>query len=251
MIFYFTGTGNSEYLARKIGEKTGDKVVNITNALRDKSFNYTLLKGENLGFSFPVYFSGVPHAVKEFIEKASFDLQGDNYCFSTLTCGAVTSNTGKMLSSLLEEKGIKIDAEYGCAMVDNYIYMYGISDENGAKAKLQRAESEIEKIVSLISKKDKGGYNPVHGPKVMTTFMYPLYKLFRRTKPFYATDSCIGCGKCERECPEKAIEIKDGKPVWIKSHCSHCVRCIHACPQRAIEMGNTTKKRNRYMNPYV
>ena len=68
MIFYFTGTGNSEQLAKQIAAKTGDKVVNITDAVRNKEYTYTVSEGENLGFSIPVYFSGVPHIVKEFRE---------------------------------------------------------------------------------------------------------------------------------------------------------------------------------------
>lgn len=251
MIFYFTGTGNSEYLAKKIAEKTGDKLVNITEALRSESYSYTLQKGENIGFAMPVYYSGVPHAVKVFIEKAVFNLLGDNYAFCALTCGGATSNTGKMLFDLLKDKGISQGAQYGVVMVDNYIYMYDISDEDGNIRKLQKARGDIEKIALMVSNKDKNGYNPVSGPAVMTKFMYPLYEVLRRTKPFKVSENCIGCGKCERECAEKAIEIQNGKPVWVKSRCSHCLRCIHACPQRAIEMGRQTKNRNRYMNPYV
>ena len=136
-------------------------------------------------------------------------------------------------------------------MVDNYIYMYDISNEDGAKEKLRKAEGEIERIVLSVMKKEKGNLNPVHGPSFMTYFMYPMYSLFRKTKPFYVKDNCTGCGKCERECPEKAIEIRNGKPVWVKNKCTHCVRCIHSCPQKAIEMGKGTEKRCRYMNPYV
>lgn len=251
MIFYFTGTGNSEQLAKEIAAKTGDRVINITEAVRSKKYSYTVSEGENLGFSMPVYFSGVPHIVKEFLEKADFTLKGENYVFSALTCGAVTSDTGKMLSKLLLKKGVRTDAEYGITMVDNYIYMYGISDEKGARAKLKQAESEIEKIVSSVMNKEKGNLNSVHGPSFMSYLMYPMYTLFRRTKPFYVKDNCISCGKCERECPEEAIELINGKPVWVKSKCTHCVRCIHSCPVKAIEMGKGTEKRNRYMNPYV
>ena len=113
MIFYFTGTGNSEQLAKEIARKTGDKVINITEAVRNEQYSYIVSDSENLGFAMPVYFSGVPHIVKDFIEKADLTLEGDNYVFSALTCGAVTSDTGKMLSKMLLKKGIKADAEYG------------------------------------------------------------------------------------------------------------------------------------------
>ena len=35
MILYFSGTGNSEYAAERIGKETGDKVLNLFERLRD------------------------------------------------------------------------------------------------------------------------------------------------------------------------------------------------------------------------
>ena len=56
MIFYFTGTGNSLYAAQKLADD-GEKIVSIVDALRSKTFHYTLKDNEPLGFVFPVYFS--------------------------------------------------------------------------------------------------------------------------------------------------------------------------------------------------
>ena len=55
MIFYFTGTGNSLYAARKLADE-GEKIVSIVDALRSKAYHYTLNVGDKLGFVFPVYF---------------------------------------------------------------------------------------------------------------------------------------------------------------------------------------------------
>ena len=55
MIFYFTGTGNSLYAAQKLADG-GEEIVSIVEALRSKTFHYTLKEGEKLGFVFPVYF---------------------------------------------------------------------------------------------------------------------------------------------------------------------------------------------------
>lgn len=34
MILYFTGTGNSEFVAERIGEKTGDETLNLFDKIR-------------------------------------------------------------------------------------------------------------------------------------------------------------------------------------------------------------------------
>ncbi len=53
-------------------------------------------------------------------------------------------------------------------------------------------------------------------------------------KGYYITDACIGCGKCVKVCPQKAIEY--GKPSVIhQEHCLHCGNCFENCPVKAIE----------------
>lgn len=59
MIFYFSGTGNSEWTAQKIAEKTSDKAYDIV-----KLKELPEIDGEQqIGFVFPVYAWGAaePH----------------------------------------------------------------------------------------------------------------------------------------------------------------------------------------------
>ena len=44
MILYFTGTGNSAYVARKLGEVLGDEVVDLFEKI--KTHDHTLIKSE-------------------------------------------------------------------------------------------------------------------------------------------------------------------------------------------------------------
>lgn len=249
MIFYFSATGNSKYLAKKISEKCKEKLVDITDAMLFETFSFELSDTERLGFVMPVYFYGVPSVVLEFLEKLSIKTKGKNYTFAAFTCGGTTADAGGMLEKALLKKGIRIDAFFAEAMPDNYILMYDIADEKGAREKLQRAEKGICEISEKIVLKEKGDFNNLKGAKFMTKVLYPLYKPFRSTKRFYADENCIGCKKCEKECVERAIKIQNGRPVWVKKECSSCLHCIHACPKAAIQFGKSTKNRNRYMNP--
>ena len=53
-------------------------------------------------------------------------------------------------------------------------------------------------------------------------------------KGYQITDACIGCGKCEKNCPQRCI--KEGMPYWIsQEHCLHCGNCYEVCPVRAVE----------------
>ena len=47
MIFYFTGTGNSLFAARRLADE-GEQIVSIVDALRSGTFHYVLKEGEKL-----------------------------------------------------------------------------------------------------------------------------------------------------------------------------------------------------------
>ena len=249
MIFYFSGTGNTKYLAERIGEKLGEPIISIADALKSDKTDFTAEKGKSIGFVSPVYFSGVPKCVREFIGKMNLSFGGDNYIFTALSCGGNTANAGKMLHKLLIEKGVTVNASYSAVMVDNYIPMYNIQTQQEADKMLLEINPKIELLADKIARKKDGDFDDNKGAKIMTAVMYPFYRIFSKTKRFYVTDKCISCGKCESGCVDRAIEMKNGKPVWVKSECTQCLRCINACPTRAIQFGKATEKRNRFINP--
>ena len=86
---------------------------------------------------------------------------------------------------------------------------------------------------------------------VISTLVGAGYNFCASTKKFYAEDTCIGCGLCERNCPQQVIKLENKKPVWTKEKCCKCSACINRGPVKAIQYGNSTKKRNRYVNPLV
>lgn len=52
-------------------------------------------------------------------------------------------------------------------------------------------------------------------------------------KGFHIIDKCIGCGMCEKVCPQKAIQ--KGNPYSIlQEHCLHCGNCEEHCPVKAV-----------------
>ncbi|WP_446776238.1 EFR1 family ferrodoxin, partial [Macellibacteroides fermentans] len=67
-------------------------------------------------------------------------------------------------------------------------------------------------------------------------------------KPFFATDSCISCGLCEKACPVHNIRVVD-KPVWGE-FCTSCLACYHVCPQQAVQYGKATRNKHQYFNPH-
>ena len=68
MVYYFSGTGNSRYAARRIGALTGEE-VRFLPSLDPYAEDLEKGKDKTVGFVFPVYAWGVPPIVMDFIKR--------------------------------------------------------------------------------------------------------------------------------------------------------------------------------------
>ena len=59
------------------------------------------------------------------------------------------------------------------------------------------------------------------------------------SKPVLKKKLCIGCNKCGRICPAKAIVITDGKAVIDRGKCIRCFCCQEFCPVGAMQVKRT------------
>ena len=253
MIFYFTGTGNSKYAAESIGNALGESVVPIEKALKGSQGKVYLDGEKYLGFVFPVYYFGIPNIVEEFSRRVSMEGRSGKGIFLVLTCGGTTGDAHIMFKKLIEKKGLILDYIFAVDMPDNYILMYDVQKPDQQETQLISAAEKMSAIIKKIIAEDKGDHNNLKGPfpSLMTKMAYPMYRMGRNTKSFYADDRCNSCGLCAEICPSDSIAIYLKKPEWIEDKCIHCLGCLHRCPQKAIQYGKKTEKRGRYVNPYT
>ena len=72
MTFYFTATGNCRFVADQLAEKLGDEVRSIPQEMRRAGeLSYA---DEAIGIVHPIYGHMMPHMVREFVERAKFDM---------------------------------------------------------------------------------------------------------------------------------------------------------------------------------
>lgn len=62
-------------------------------------------------------------------------------------------------------------------------------------------------------------------------------------RPKLTAELCIGCGKCARICPPKAITMKNQRPKINRSKCITCFCCQEFCPKGALEAKRTLPAR--------
>ena len=55
MIFYFSGTGNTRFVAKEIAAGIGEDLLFIPDLIREGRYEFALQPGETVGFCFPTH----------------------------------------------------------------------------------------------------------------------------------------------------------------------------------------------------
>jgi len=258
MIIYFSGTGNSHFVANYLAEKTNEVSINVAdiNACNFESgwisSNFNLSPGERLGIVFPIHSWGPPKFLLDIIDNITLNFREKPFCYAIATCGKNAGNAMKVIDKHLLSKGLKLDNAYTLVMPNNYIIFGDIYPKEKQERLLNQAKIEIEKISLEIYERQSGIFRIEKGtlPFILTgVFNKAFNSAPNRAAKFYHTDACTGCGTCEKVCPCHNI-IVDKNPTW-GSNCSQCLACIHHCPERAIEYGKSTVNKGRYTNPDI
>lgn len=249
MIFYFSATGNSRYVAERIAVRCGDRTESIAEHLRGGQLQAELEKGEQLGFVTPVYFYGIPSPVRRFVQEMELHVPGRLYTWHVVTFGTATGSANRMLADELKKRRIDVNAFFSVRMPDTWTPMYDVSDAGEVSRILKASEKEIDRCAEHIAAGDGGDFNRHKGISAITPAAYGIYRHVLSTRSFHVKDSCISCGFCAEQCPDEAIRMTDGKPEWLKERCAFCLGCLHRCPAGAVRFGRNTEKHGQYQHP--
>ncbi len=135
-------------------------------------------------------------------------------------------------------------------MPENYLAMFKVPDRKRAAAIIHMAHPSIRRGAdAILQGEDVPQPTPGVLDRVKSTLINPIFCRFLvRDRKFYATDACIGCGKCAGVCPLHNIVLAAGRPQW-QGNCTHCMACICSCPAEAIEYGKKSVGQPRYQCP--
>jgi len=240
MIFYFSGTGNSRFAAENLQDS---ELINIGEANKKKEFLYTVSEGEAVGIVCPVYYTGLPKPVLDFIRK--LELTGPReYVYAVFTHGGGPGGAGAMLQKELAKKGIVLNGCFDVEMTSNYIMFKDLRSDERLRADLARGRETLKCVAKSVEAREKNvpAWSKFDG--FLTSCMMFLCDKNMPAKKFYADEGCTGCGMCQKNCPAGIIEMDGGKPKWTADECVRCMSCL-SCAH--VQYGNATGGRRRYL----
>ena len=244
MIFYFSGTGNSQLAGMQIAEITGDQLISINRSL--KAGKKESFQSERpLVFVAPTYAWRIPKVVEAWIRKNCFT--GCRDAYFVLTCGGSCGNAAVYAKKLCAEKGLRFCGLAAVVMPENYLAMFPTPDEAECRKIVEKAKPEIAALAAQIQAGEPFGWQPVSlAGRLESGPVNPLYYAFCvHDRGFTVSEHCVSCGKCAERCPLNNIELDGGKPVW-NGNCTHCMACIGGCPTEAINYQSKSQRRHRH-----
>lgn len=234
-IYYFSGTGNTKWVADRFNDKFKKYNIDIELISIEKLYENDINKYDFIIFGTPIHAEGVPKIFKDFVNKIPCS---DKKVNCLLYCTLRTKKSAALAETrgILESKGYKV-------LIQDYIQMpnnnfFGFSkqpSENRIIQLTEKAEKQVEGLALSFMKGEKN-IKPVFS--MGTGISKVIERNFLRLLPsmsnnLTSTAECIKCGICLRNCPKGNITFEEGHAIF-HSNCMMCVRCIHICPTNGI-----------------
>jgi Fe-S-cluster-containing hydrogenase component 2 len=245
MIGYLSGTGNTRYVAERLGQRLGEPTVDLCSLEAPFAIFSTLI------LVFPVYGWAPPQMLCALVERLQVKEQPQRLYYVAV-CGDDTGKTSEVLCRSLHRAGLrKPDGGFSVTMPNTYICLPGfdVDPKDVEERKLQSVDARLDYIASRMREGEVMERADCHEGAFPCLKTYVLGAFFRRflmqPEKFRATEACVGCGRCSQVCPLHNIRLEQGRPAW-GAHCLHCLACYHACPHHAVDYAGRTVGKGQF-----
>jgi len=254
MIFYFTGTGNTGYVASQLAQGTGESLVSIADAVVKGQYDYCLADDERIGICFPVHGWRPPFIVRDFVKQLRLQGYNGQYCYAFATCGDDVGLTFDYLREDFLSVGITLDSVFSVIMPETYNFpvIDQIDTPEVAQRKIAAARERLASLMPAVvnREKDLTEINKSRWPRTNSIVLggFFLKHWVTDNKFTVAADLCTRCGKCQQVCPVGNISCANGNPPeWQHNGlCTTCFACYHHCPAHAIDFAGRTRGKRQY-----
>ena len=249
VMLYFSGTGNSKYIAELFGENMNAPCHSIEE---DIDFKEIIGAADAIGFCYPIYISCVPRIMREFVAQHMASLKGKKiivFCTQLWHSGDGT----RRFAALFPKDYVDVIYTEHFFMPNNMndIPLLPIANKKSINKTLAREKRRMASVCKDISngKIKRRGFSVISRLLGLPQGIY-IGAVERRANRVLRIDKdCTQCGLCVSICPMKNFSISDGK-VKHNNNCTMCYRCNNKCPQKAISLLLPGKIKKQYKGIY-
>jgi ferredoxin len=260
---YFSGTGNTDFVAHYLARKLAPLPVEIALRSVEQQPAETLAGFDLLAIGFPVYGCDAPDFFQAYLAKLAPGEQRGAFVFCTK--GAMAGSAVRRNLRRLARRGylpllggsVTMPGSDGLALISKTSRMARAAlqkDYDHLKAADHLAGRMAGVLSGLVAGQPVEAYRrplPRSATGVLLgglwTFLYEVTGNYFRTR-FWADERCAACGLCAQICPAGNVELVDGRARFA-DRCLLCMRCIHHCPQEAAQIGGLTLDKFRWHGP--
>jgi ferredoxin len=245
VILYFSGTGNSKYIAELFCSHIKAKSYSIEDKI---DFGQLIVSEEIIGFCYPIYGSRIPRIMREFVKKYMEALKNKKvviFCTQWIFSG----DGARAFTDIFPRDFIKVIYAEHFYMPNNVNNLFFLPLANEKKIKKYKIKSEQKMVLVCQNIKNgaikKRGFNALS--RILGLMQGALMpKLEKKSmNKVRISDDCTLCRFCVSICPIGNLEYINGKIIQ-KNNCTICYRCINKCPQKAITVFFRGKVRKQY-----
>ena len=256
LVLYFSGTGNTKYIAERFSRKMDAVCLSIED---DADFTTLIGTHDTVVFCYPVYGSRVPRIMREFAAEHTAALKGKKLVVF-ITQVSFSGDGARVLCDLLPEGHVEVIYAEHFNMPNNIcnFVLLRKASKKSIQNRLKKAEklmdevcrninagivkkkgfSNIAKLLGMIQGRAWQGDSRNIAPKENTME-------YRAQRSIRIDSGCTVCEVCVEVCPMKNLENSNGAIIH-KNNCTICYRCVNRCPQREITIFFHTKPKWQY-----
>ncbi len=257
VIFFFSGTGNTWWVADKIKKQLDLRNINADTVSIDnvtpKKANWWIKTADLVFFGWPVYGSDLPEPMKRFIDNL-LPIEKGKHIHTFCTQMGFSGDGAWSSHKLFEQKGLTIDSAEHFVMPSNLSVSKGVLGAPRSEQKIagimEKCGMHIERYVENLltgNSRITGRHSYILG--VLQRAPYSL--LSNRYKKLVGVDAsrCVKCGQCAALCP--AANITMNVYPEFAGNCAQCMRCYALCPQNAITYKGKARDTDKLGKPYT
>ena len=151
MVLYFTGTGNSRYLARRIAEGLDMPLYDLNTCIKAGD-TAPVQTGQDVVLVTPTYAWRIPRVVSQWLGKTA--LTGAERIWFVMDCGSEIGNAAKYNRQLAAQKHLRYMGTAQIIMPENYIAMFNAPQAEQARRIAERLEMPLYDLNACIKAGD-------------------------------------------------------------------------------------------------